>query len=87
MTLMKPRKKLLELLNKRALTIIAGDFNAKTGGSAWKTYGKNIGKFEKGHLNSNGERLLELCLKQLRLFSNQHHVQAQFETSNHVDQS
>ena len=35
-----------------------GDFNAKTG-SGHTHYPENIGKYGKGHLNSNGEHLLQ----------------------------
>ena len=42
--------------NKHVL-IVLGDFNAKTG-SGHKQYPNNMGKYGKGHINSNGEHLL-----------------------------
>ena len=40
------------------LLLVLGDFNAKTG-SGHERFPENIGKFGKGHLNSNGEQLLQ----------------------------
>ncbi len=40
------------------LLIVLGDLNAKTG-SGHARYPENMGKYGKGHLNSNGEHLLE----------------------------
>ena len=44
----------------RDLVMVVGDFNAKTG-SSWQIYKENMGRFGKGHTNSNGERLLEFA--------------------------
>ena len=52
----------IEKVSNRDILIIAGDFNAKTG-SLWKEYPENMGKFGKGHGNSSGRQLLELCMK------------------------
>ena len=38
--------------------MVIGDFNAKTG-SGYKDFPYNMGRFGKGHLNSNGLHLLE----------------------------
>ena len=40
------------------LLLVVGDFNAKPG-SGHERFPENIGKFGKGHLNSNGEQLLQ----------------------------
>ena len=40
------------------LLLVLGDFNAKTG-SGHTLYPENIGKYGKGHINSNGEYLLD----------------------------
>ena len=40
------------------LLLVLGDFNAKTG-SGHERFPENIGKFGKGHLNGNGEQLLQ----------------------------
>ena len=51
---------IIEKTAKRDFLIIGGDFNAKTG-SGYKDFPENMGKFEKGILNSSGKRLLETC--------------------------
>ena len=44
----------------RDFLMVVGDFNAKTG-SSWPQYTEIMGRFGKGHTNSNGERLLEFA--------------------------
>ena len=45
---------------KRDVIILAGDFNAKTGGG-WNDFKDNMGKYGKGLINNSGRRLLEMC--------------------------
>ena len=48
-------------INSKHLIFIAGDFNAKTGGS-FENYPNNIGKYGRGNkTNSNGDFLLDLA--------------------------
>ena len=54
---------------KNHLTLVLGDFNAKVG-SGWANYPENLGKFGKGHVNENGEQLLELCKLQNLVLTN-----------------
>ena len=44
----------------RTVLVVAGDFNAKTG-SGHKQYPENIGRYGIGHLNENGEGLLDFA--------------------------
>ena len=44
----------------RTVLVVAGDFNAKTG-SRHKQYPENMGRYGKGHLNENGEGLLDFA--------------------------
>ena len=50
----------IKAVSKRSILVVAGDFNAKTG-SAHKNYPTNVGKYGKGKVNENGERLVELA--------------------------
>ena len=56
-------------VSDRDIVIIAGDFNAKTG-SAWKDYPQNMGRFGKGHVNSSGNHLLNLCFQNDLIITN-----------------
>ena len=56
-------------VSDRDIAIIAGDFNAKTG-SAWKDYPQNMGRFGKGHVNSSGNHLLNLCFQSDPIITN-----------------
>ena len=40
---------------------MVGNFNAKTG-SGWRGFPEEVGRFGKGHVNNNGQALLE-CMK------------------------
>ena len=51
------------------LLLVLGDFNAKTG-SGHKLYPNNIAQYGKGHLNSNGEDLLEYTKENNLVLSN-----------------
>ena len=51
---------IIATIPSRSVLVIAGDFNAKTG-SGHRQYPENIGKFGKGHMNENGEALLDLA--------------------------
>ena len=55
-------EKIINNTPERDALIIGGDFNAKVGQS-WKDFPENTGKFSKGHINSSGRFLLELCKK------------------------
>ena len=48
----------LKHVKDKHLLLVIGDFNAKTG-SGHTHFPNNIGKYGKGHLNSNGEHLLQ----------------------------
>ena len=52
----------IENIPERDGVIIGGDFNAKIG-DGWKDFPENTSKYGKGHTNSSGRRLLELCRK------------------------
>ena len=56
---------------KRDAIIVAGGFNAKTG-SGWERdeFKGNIGKYQKGILNSSGTKLLETCKKHNLIITN-----------------
>lgn len=51
---------IIKTVSKRSILVVAGDFNAKTG-DGYNKYPNNMGKFGKGHINENGEALLELA--------------------------
>ncbi len=48
-------------VSNRHVLLVVGDFNAKTG-SGWRDFPEVVGHFGKGHVNSNGQQLLE-CMK------------------------
>ena len=49
-------------VRKRNFLLVAGDFNAKTGSAfSDQIYTRNIGKYGKGEVNSNGYQLLEFA--------------------------
>ena len=52
----------IEKTPNRDLLFIMGDFNAKTG-SLHQDFPESIGRYGKGHGNSNGKRLAELCIQ------------------------
>ncbi len=56
-------------VNNRALLVIGGDFNAKTG-TGYENYKENMGKYGKGMINTNGEHLLEMAAKNELLLAN-----------------
>ena len=59
----------IDKIANRDIVIVAGDFNAKVG-SGWHDFPSVVGKFGKGHVNTNGERLIELCSKHELCISN-----------------
>lgn len=48
----------LNKIPSRHICVVLGDFNAKTG-SGWRDFPSVVGRFGKGHINNNGQALVE----------------------------
>ncbi len=59
-------KSVINSVNKKAILIIRGDQNAKTG----KGHTEVIGRYGKGEMNSNRRTLVEMCMRNQIVLTN-----------------